>query len=92
MSDIASDIALEFRGSETSPDGSIVNHLAIIWEPKKETGTQDWSCTVGVYSLVPDAERIIGKTAAQALRLAKLFVMDLLERHGATIEAADREL
>lgn len=86
-----SDIALEFRGFETGPDGSTINHLAIIWEPKMEHGTQDWSCTVGVYSLVPRAEKIIGETAAQALRLAKLFVLDLLDRHGVTIEAADRE-
>ena len=86
-----SDIALEFRGAKIDTDGSTSNHLAIVWEPKREVGTQDWSCIVGVYSLVPDAEKIIGETAAQALRLAKLFVMDLLERHGVTIDPADRE-
>ncbi len=86
-----SDIALEFRGAKTAPDGSTINHLAIVWEPQKDPGSQGWSCTVGCYSLVPDAEKIIGATAAQALRLAKLFVMDLMDRHGVTIEAADRE-
>jgi len=86
-----SDIALEFRGAETGPDGSIINHLAIIWEPKMDARTQDWSCTVGAYSLIPHSEKIVGATAAQALKLAKLFVLDLLERHGVTIDAADRE-
>ena len=86
-----SDIALEFRGAKTAPDGSTINHLAIIWEPQKDAESQGWSCTVGVYSLVPQAEKIIGATAAQALRLAKLFALDLLDRHGVTIEAADRE-
>jgi hypothetical protein len=46
---------------------------------------------VGVYSLIPDAEKIIGATAAQVLRLAKLFVLDFMDNHGVTIEAADRE-
>ncbi len=86
-----SDIALEFRGAKIGPDGSTAHHLAIVWEPQKDARTQVWSCTVGCYSLVPEAEKIIGTTAAQALRLAKLFVLDLLERHGVTIEAADRE-
>jgi len=86
-----SDIALEFRGEKTDPDGSTTNHLAIVWGPRKEQGTQGWSCTVGVYSLVPKAEKIIGETAAQALRLAKLFVLDLLARHGVIIEPTDRE-
>ena len=61
-----SDIALEFRGAKIDTDGSTSNQLAIVWEPKREVGTQ-------------------------ALRLAKLFVMDLLERHGVTIDPADRE-
>ena len=86
-----SEIALEFRGAKTGSDGSTIPHLAIIWAPQKVAGTRGWSCTVGCYSLVPDAEKIIGETAAQALKLAKLFVLDLLERHGVTIEAADRE-
>ena len=86
-----SDIALEFRGAETDPDGSTINHLAIVWEPQKEDETQGWSCIVGVYSLIRDAEKIIGATAAQALRLAKLFVLDLMGNHGVIIEAADRE-
>ena len=86
-----SDIAIEFRGAKIDPDGSTSNHLAIVSEPKKEAETQDWSCIVGVYSLIPNAEKIIGETAAQALRLAKLFVLDLLDRHGVTIEPADRE-
>ncbi len=86
-----SDIALEFRGEKIDPDGSTAHHLAIVWSPRKEEGAQGWSCTVGVYSLIPQAEKIIGETAAQALRLAKLFVFDLLNRHGVTIEPADRE-
>ena len=86
-----SDIALEFRGAKIDLDGSTTNHLAIVWEPKREGGTEGWSCTVGVYSLVPEAEKIIGETAAQALTLAKLFVLDLLNQHGVTIEPADRE-
>jgi len=86
-----SDIAFEFRGAETGPDGSTINHLAIVWEPQKEDGTQSWSCIVGVNSLIPDAEKIIGATAAQVLRLAKLFVLDLMDNHGVTIKAADRE-
>ena len=86
-----SDIALEFRGAKTGPDGSVDNHLAIIWEPQEDTEAQGWCCTVGFYSLIPQAEKIWGDTAAQALRLAKLFVMDLMERHGVIIDAADRE-
>ena len=86
-----SDIALEFRGAEIDPDGSTINHLVIVWKPQKEDGTQSWSCIVGVYSLIPDAEKIIGLTAAQALRLAKLFVLNFMDNHGVTIEAADRE-
>lgn len=86
-----SDIALEFRGEKLGPDGSITNHLAIIWEPREDAETQNWSCTVGCYSLVPQAEKIIGATAAQALRLAKLFALDLMNQYGVIIEAADRE-
>jgi hypothetical protein len=44
-----SDITLEFRGAKTGPDGSTINHLAIVWEPHKEDGPQGWSCIVGVY-------------------------------------------
>lgn len=86
-----SDIALEFRGAKIGPDGSAAYHLAIIWEPQKDDRNDGWSCTVGCYSLIPQAEKICGATAAQALRLAKMFVMDLLDRHGVTIDPADRE-
>ena len=86
-----SDIALEFRGEKIAVDGSVTNHLAVIWEPRKEADEHCWSCVVGCYSLVPEAEMIIGETAAQALRLAKMFVLDLLDHHGVVIEAADRE-
>ena len=86
-----SDIALEFRGAKIDPDGSTTNHLAIVWEPKRDFQTQDWFCTVGVYSLIPEAEKIFGESAAQALRLAKLFVLDLLDQHGVIIDAEDRE-
>lgn len=86
-----SDIALEFRGAKTDPDGSTTHHLAVVWEPQEDVLTQTWSCIVGCYSLVAEAERITGANAAQALRLAKLFVMDLLEDHGVVIEALDRE-
>ena len=83
-----SDIALEFCGAETGPDGSTINHLAIVWKPQKENGMQSWSCIMGVYSLIRDAENIFSATAAQA---GKLFVLDLMDNHGVTIEAADRE-
>ena len=86
-----SDIALEFRGAKVAPDGTTAHHLAIIWEPQKDDRTRNWSCIVGCYSLVPQAEKITGATAAQALRLAKMFVLDLLEQHGVIIDAADRE-
>jgi len=49
---------------------------------------QSWSCIMGVYSLIRDAENIFSATAAQA---GKLFVLDLMDNHGVTIEAADRE-
>ena len=86
-----SDIALEFRGAKFHPDGSTAHHLAIIWEPEMDMATRNWCCTVGCYSLVPDAEKIIGTSAGQALRLARLFALDLMERHGVVIYPADRE-
>ena len=86
-----SNMNLKFRGAITGPDGSTTNHVATVREPRESPGTQEWFCTVSCPSLMPQDEKIAGASAAQALRLAKLFVLDLLDRHGVMIEAANRE-
>lgn len=87
-----SDTAFEFRGATPGPDGATIDHLAIVREPRQETGAAArWFCTVECSTLMARPENIGGATAAQALRLAKLFVLDLLDQHHVTIEALDRE-
>lgn len=86
-----SNMNLEFRGAITGPDGSTTDHVATVQEPRESPGTQEWFCTVCCPSLMPQDEKISGATAAQALRLARLFVLDLLDRHSVKIAATDRE-
>ena len=86
-----SDIALEFIGSKTEPDGQTADHVATVHEPRQNTRGKGWLCLVCCPSLFTDDEEIAGATAAQALRLARLFVLDALERHGVTVRASDRE-
>lgn len=86
-----SEPALEFRGTSPGPDGAALDHLARVEEPLETAGRPGWACTVRCATLLPRDESISGATAAQALRLAKLFVLDLLDRHNVTIAAADRE-
>ena len=84
-------IALEFHGSRTGPDGCATDHLATVLEPEENCEKRSWFCRICCPTLFQNDEIIIGATAAQALHLAKLFVLDALDRHGVTVKAEDRE-
>ena len=91
MTDSTQKVALNISGAKIDPDGTPRNHLATIHQPMECTATHGWICNVVCLSLFPEQKSIAGANAAQALRLARLFVFDLMDRQGVTIDPADRD-
>ena len=79
--------ALTIAGSRMGEDGATAHITGMVSEPEPVGGSSDWVCTVSCADLFPD-EIIKGASAAQALHLARLFLLDALETNGVTVENA----
>ncbi len=80
-----SNAALTISGTCVEEDGAISNVTGAVSEPEAIDGSGDWVCTVSCPGLFPD-EIIKGASAAQALHLSRLFLLDALETNNVTIK------
>lgn len=83
------DIAFTIRGTRSHEDGSTTDIDGTVSEPKQIGEASDWLCTVRCAGLFPD-EPIKGASAAQALHLSRLFLLDALDSNGIVVAEADK--
>lgn len=84
-----SNMAVTIRGARTDEDGATADIEATVSEPEQLGENAGWSCTVRCPGLFPD-EMIRGASAAQALHLARLFLLDALEHNGVRVDESDK--
>ena len=81
-------IALTIHGNRPDEDGSVSDVTGTVSEPAQAGDNADWECVVRCAGLFPD-ETIKGASAAQALHLSRLFLLDALETNRVRLQDGD---
>lgn len=83
--------AFTINGSRVDEEGANCDATGTVSEPEPVDGSHDWVCTVSCPGVFPD-EVIKGASAAQALHLSRLFLLDALETNGVTVGESGSDL
>ena len=81
---------LNYRGTRSGADSEMADVVDSVLAPGMDNQGQGWIYRVMCPALFGQKQRIFGANPVQALRLARPFVLDLLDRHGITLATGGR--